>query len=619
MIMSDYFKRKNYQKQAIGLFLFFIFLKSASSVFAQDIPIGTWRTHFNYSNAKDLEIAGNKIYCVTSNGFFYYDNAAGETFRLSRIDGLSESLISKIKYSQVSKTLIIAYKSGNIDLLSLNDLGEPGNILNIPLLKETAQIQGNKEVNHIEIKDKTAFLAYDFGLVVLDLDRQDIRETYQNLGDNGSEMAVYRSTIANDSIYLTSSQGVRAAPFSSNINLQYYGNWKGISARKYKICNSNTGLLAIFDGEGIFKLEKGKFTKILAVNDNLVNAAFLNKYSTLSFSNGSVFLVNADGKIETIKTPFSGNPQQSLVDPAGKLWIADAVNGLVGNASGSFKSYSPVSNDTLFHIRKDSIIADADMNLWIRLGYYQGILVKNTKNQSRYLSTADGSGKLPNGNVNTLSLDKDGQIWVGTSNGVAVFDNPTGAFDGGSFNAYTPVFERRRLLNNQVVTAIAIDGGNRKWIGTQNGIFLFNADATELVTNFTDKNSPLPSNEIQYITVEPVSGEVYIRTTNGLVSYRGTASEGSQTQDQNAVKVFPNPVRPDFNGTVGISGLVEDAYVKITDANGRLVYETRANGGTAVWNGRMLNGDKVATGVYMIFSFNRKGEETLVSRLAVIK
>jgi hypothetical protein len=210
-------------------------------------------------------------------------------------------------------------------------------------------------------------------------------------------------------------------------------------------------------------------------------------------------------------------------------------------------------------------------------------------------------------------------MWVGTDKGVVVFDNPTAVFSGKNFDAYTPIFERRRLLGNETITSIAIDGGNRKWIGTKNGIFLFSTDGTELINNFNEKNSPLPSNEISYITAEPNTGEVYIRTSKGMVSYRGTATEGSSKQDENAVKVFPNPVRPDFEGQIGIEGLVENAFVKITDVAGNLVYETRANGGTAVWNGKTLAGGRVETGIYLIFSANKKGEETLVSRLAVVK
>ena len=218
-----------------------------------------------------------------------------------------------------------------------------------------------------------------------------------------------------------------------------------------------------------------------------------------------------------------------------------------------------------------------------------------------------------------MVLDKDGQIWVGTNRGIAVFSSTSSIFKGTSYNAYSPIFQQRRLLGNDIVTAITIDGGNRKWIGTPNGLFLFNADGTELITTFTDKNSPLPSNQIDYLTVEPLMGEVFVRTSNGMVSYRGTATEAPDSQIDENVVVFPNPVRPNFSGTVGISGLTENAYVKITDTAGRLVFDTHANGGTAAWNTRTITGEAVETGIYLIFSTNAKGQETLVSKLAVVR
>ncbi|MEY4541068.1 MAG: hypothetical protein RLZZ306_2825, partial [Bacteroidota bacterium] len=346
------------------------------------------------------------------------------------------------------------------------------------------------------------------------------------------------------------------------------------------------------------------------VNNQEYFVKTLDAISILNINNLQINKIN-ESKIQ--------QPQQLKSENVGKYWIADYKNGLLSNSEGNFKSYSPNSLDTLYQTRRDSIVLDLDGNRWIRQGNFGGILVISPKNQRQFISTSVGSGNLPSSTVKSLAVDRDGQIWVGTDRGVVVFDNPSDVFSGRSFDAYTPVFERRRLLGNETVNSIAIDGGNRKWMGTKNGIFLFNPDGTELVSNFNEKNAPLPSNEILYITSELNTGEVYIRTAKGMVSYRGTATEGTLKQDENAVKVFPNPVRPDFEGQIGIEGLVENAFVKITDIAGNLVFETRANGGTAVWNGNTLSGGRVETGIYLIFSANAKGEETLVSRLAVVK
>jgi hypothetical protein len=582
--------------------------------------IGTWRTHFNYLNTKDLAIVEKNIYGVSENGFFYYDTVEKQAIKLSKLDGFTETGIAKIAYNSPQKTLVIAYQSGNIDLLKVNDKGEPSKITNISLLKETTAIQGNKQANHIEFKDKIAYLAYDFGLVVLDIEKQDIRETYQNLGNNGTPINIYKTVFTPDSIYLSTSQGIRGARFAANINLQFFGNWKTLINKNFAISNFQNGIILASDIGEIFTYQNGKYSNFIKFSEKIENIEIINNKEYFIKTLNSINILNlVNFKINKISESKIISPQQSKADGQGKYWIADYRNGLLSNSEGNYKTFSPSSLDTLYQTRIDSIVTDLDGNRWSRRGDFGGIVVENTKKQRQFISTGSGSGNLPSSNIKSLALDKDGQMWVGTDKGVVVFDNPSAVFSGKNFDAYTPVFERRRLLGNETVSSIAVDGGNRKWMGTRNGIFLFSPDGTELVSNFNEKNSPLPTNEISYITAEPNTGEVYIRTPKGMVSYRGTATEAGLKQDANAVKVFPNPVRPDFEGQIGIEGLVENAFVKITDVAGNLVYETHANGGTAVWNGRTLAGGRVETGIYLIFSGNAKGEETLVSRLAVVK
>lgn len=582
--------------------------------------IGTWQTHFNYLNAKDLAIVEKNIYCVTENGFFYYDTVEKQTIKLSKIDGFTETGIAKIGYHSALKTLVIAYQSGNIDLLTVNTRGEPFKIINIPLLKESSSIQGNKAINHIQFKGKIAYLAYDFGLVLLDIEKQDIRETYQNLGNNGSPITIYKSVFTPDSIYLSTSQGIRGAKFSSNVNLQFFGNWKTLINQNLLLSNFQNGIILGSNLGEIFTYQNGKYGNFIKFSGKIEDIELVNNQEYfIKIFNAANILNSANLNINKITENKIQQPRQLKSELVGKYWIADYKNGLISNSEGTYKNYSPISLDTLYQIRRDSIVLDLAGNRWIRQGYFGGILVISPKNQRQFVSTGVGLGSLPSSNVKSLALDRDGQMWVGTDKGVVVFDNPSAVFSGKNFDAYTPVFERRRLLGNENVNSIAIDGGNRKWMGTKNGIFLFSPDGTELVINFTEKNAPLPTNEISYITAEPTTGEVYIRTPKGMISYRGTATEGSLKQDESVVKVFPNPVRPDFDGQIGIEGLVENAFVKITDVGGNLVYETRANGGTAIWNGKTLTGQRVGTGIYLIFSGNKKGEETLVSRLAVVK
>jgi hypothetical protein len=206
-------------------------------------------------------------------------------------------------------------------------------------------------------------------------------------------------------------------------------------------------------------------------------------------------------------------------------------------------------------------------------------------------------------------VDRDGLIWIGTELGVCYFFTP-------SEDAVRPIFENRFLLRDDKVTAIAIDGGNRKWMGTERGVWLFDPTCETLIYNFTTENSPLLSNVIKDIEINPETGEVFFATARGIVSFRSDATESGSAFK--TVKIFPNPVTSTFTGNVGISGLATDAVVKITDISGKLVWETRANGGTATWNVKDYNGRRAATGIYIVFAATEDGSESAVGKIAVV-
>jgi ligand-binding sensor domain-containing protein len=599
------------------LTLFFCGLQIKTNLlFAQ---IGTWRTHFNYLNTTGLAQVGAKIYCFSEEGFFLYDTAEKQTTIFSKSDGLAESGISKIGYDASSQTLVVAYASGNIDLLKMNSKGFPDKIINLPLLKLTPNINENdKVINDISFAENRAYLSTNFGILEIDFQKNEIVETNQNLGKNGNQVIVNQIVIQKKSIFISTSEGIKLAQISPNINLKFYGNWEAITDENLALSTINDQVFG-FDLKGqIFVLENKKF-KLLGNYSKGFNKIFVgNGANSLVISGQTLVSVNpVNQEIKEIAN-FQKNKITDAIIANGKVWITDFGKGLMAYESGSFVNYKPFRTDTLYQNRKDKIVLDLDKNQW-QIADFGGILVKNSKGQSKVLSTSKGNGALPNTDVQTLSLDRDGSIWVGTATGVCVFENPPGVFKNANFDAYTPIFDRKKLLSKETITSIAVDAGNRKWMGTTNGLYLFNADGTELVNYFEEKSSPLPSNKITYIEVEPKSGEVFIRTEKGMVSYMGTANEAPDSQIDSEVKVFPNPVRPDYNGTIGISGLTENAFIKITDIAGRLVYETRANGGLATWDGRTLNGNRSETGIYLIFSNNAKGEETLVSKLAIVK
>ena len=142
-------------------------------------------------------------------------------------------------------------------------------------------------------------------------------------------------------------------------------------------------------------------------------------------------------------------------------------------------------------------------------------------------------------------------------------------------------------------------------------------DGTNQIFHFTDKNSPLYSNNIIDITINHNNGEVFIGTSKGLLSYRSDATKGEAIQSN--THIFPNPVRETYFGPIAINGLVTNANVKITDVDGNLIFEDYAKGGQAIWSGKNKNNERVSSGIYLVFSVDENGDEKMVSKILFIK
>lgn len=257
-------------------------------------------------------------------------------------------------------------------------------------------------------------------------------------------------------------------------------------------------------------------------------------------------------------------------------------------------------------------------NVWMILNPSNGggILVFNRgTGQSAYLTDVTNAGGLPDKLVYSIAMDRDGFVWIGTGKGVAYIPDPSRVFNSG-INAIKPVFDNRFLLRDERVTAIEVDGGNRKWMGTENGLWLFDEFGEAQVQNFNAGNSPLLSSNIADLEINSKTGELFIMTDAGIASFRSDATQGEAGFDK--VKIFPNPVTNQFNGQVGISGLVTDAIVKITDVSGKLVWQSKANGGSAAWNVRDYTGRRAATGMYLVFCISQDGTESMVGKIAVV-
>lgn len=237
----------------------------------------------------------------------------------------------------------------------------------------------------------------------------------------------------------------------------------------------------------------------------------------------------------------------------------------------------------------------------------------------KQLTKGENSGNLPSNAVLSIAKDRDGAIWVGTNQGVVVFYCPNTVIQNGCPGVlpYIEVDgEGANLLANDVIQAIAVDGANRKWFGTTNGVWLISPDGSQAISHFTTQNSPLLSNNIVSLTIDPQTGEVFMGTDKGIISFKSDAT-GATPFHENVI-VYPNPVRPNYTGEIAIKGLAQDANVKITDITGTLIYETQALGGQAIWDGKNFDGRKASSGVYLILSTNQNGTDSIVTKLMII-
>lgn len=272
------------------------------------------------------------------------------------------------------------------------------------------------------------------------------------------------------------------------------------------------------------------------------------------------------------------------------------------------------------------ILIDDTGQKWIQSPLGNGVIVFDQGNfdapdddKWRLYKTGAGLGNLPSNEVLCLAKDKYGFIWAGTTNGVAVFQCPQDALASGC-EAVLPVIKEGAfasyLFSGQEVRSIAVDGANRKWMATASGLWLISPDGDKVLANYTESNSPLLSNDVRRIAIDGATGEVFVATAKGLISFRGTATEAEETKSK--ALIFPNPVPPNFNGTIGIRGLPENSVVKITEADGRLVYQTRSLGGQAVWDGRDYKGRKAATGIYLVIAADNIKREQVVAKIVFV-
>ena len=319
----------------------------------------------------------------------------------------------------------------------------------------------------------------------------------------------------------------------------------------------------------------------------------------------------------------------SVFNSSGDLWV---VNPRVNNG---LKLFDPETTQTT-NVDLSEIIPDTSADLGFseieldRSGnvffgtFLNGIIGYRVSDGRLIRISGEGEGaNLPSNNVQTIEIDQNNQIWVGTSQGIRVIFNATRTFDESNPQAEQIIIlddegVPQELLFDQFITDIEVDGANNKWVATSfSGVFYLSADGQETFQHFTTANSPLPSNNVLDITIDDSNGAVFFATEKGLLEFKGVATGPSENLDK--VIAFPNPVRPGYNGLVTIRGLTARANVKITDIEGNLVYEEISDGGSIQWDTTAFGRHKVASGVYLILITGEDATETTVSKLLIVR
>ncbi len=761
---------------------------SLGNLMAQSVKIGDWRTHLPYQKIIDVQVVDHLIYAATPYDLFVYNTQDFSISLINKVNGLSDIGVGSIRYSSKFKTMIVAYKNTNIDLIR-----EDG-ITNIRDIKDKDLI-GNKIINNVLLYDNYAYLACGFGIVVLNLERNEIHDTYL-IGPQGSFINVNDIAVYDNQIFAATSNGVYYASLDSP-NLSDFNQWTKDNRLKHPSLSYNQA--ETFAGKLFINYSRNAFNSDTMFVFDGNNWDYFNKENTsihamIRADDDKLLLVNNytvhvfDASLTLILSIYSPEgkgiePLAADLDAVGQVWIGDKKIGLIkafnsgfsgefimpngpsttnvyelkaqgeqvwvasgGRASNWAKLYmvdgvfsydgmtwkthnrantpafdsisdfvsvaiDPLSNKAFIGSWQEGVIEftdnaltnvysvgnsslqpwvadpnlvnisglgfDSNNNLWVantgatdilsmrspngqwrsfNLGASASgidisnmivdknnykwiirrqegfIMVFNDKNthdnpaddQVKILTSAEGGGKIPGNQVFSMAVDNDGAVWVGTDEGPVVFYSPERMFQQGTnFDAQQILVPRNDgtgqadiLLGNEKILAIAVDGSNKKWFGTENGVFLMSKDGLEQIHFFNTDNSPLLSNLVNSIAITD-NGEVFFGTGNGIISFKGIATPGGETN--NEVYAYPNPVRENFIGPVAIKGLVRDALIKITDLSGKLVYETKAEGGQAIWDGHNLSGEKAKPGIYMVFVSNSEGLETLVTKIMMMR
>lgn len=377
---------------------------------------------------------------------------------------------------------------------------------------------------------------------------------------------------------------------------------KSISDIAYNPSNANQVYFSSFFS-GLLKLEGEDFT--------------LYDYTNTG-SNGLESLVipsNPSYKDVRVNTP--------RFDRNGNLWVTNSwveKSLKVLRTNGQWQSYDFSPYITSGNYRFGDLVIDNNETKWVASSH-DGLIAFNETLGNKFIKVSINEG-LPTIDVRSIAIDNNNQLWIGTFAGLRILSNVNRFVQENELTVTNIVIQEgdlaQELFYEQPILDIEVDGANRKWVSIiDGGVFLVSPNGQQTIYRFDKSNSPLPSNNVNDIEINGETGEVFFATDKGMVSFLGVSTKPSG--DLANVFVYPNPVRPNYTGTIKISGLMDDCNVKITDIEGNLVYETTSAGGTIEWDGTAFGSHKVASGVYMVFVASEDGVETTVKKIMVVR
>ena len=580
--------------------------------------IGSWREHYNNYSIFQV-IKGDKYYAASTHQIICIDSSNHINY-IGKSNGLHEIGIEQIAWDSIDNQLIIAYQNGSIDIK------QGDQIFLINDIKRTS-LYNNKHIEFIKVKSPLAFIGTGFGIVVLDINQHEIKETWlwQDQMQFNSTYPYFKSIIQNSTPFKVDiNNGIALYPDSNNwIPIDGPNNTlKGKMSinEKYLIAPhaNNTGGLSIYSTKG---WENKKFS-----NSSSFEYSTIASGQDISWLSDQQYLYQFNLGNNVLSKTNTTNSTGTIVDLTtslkGELAILNDQKGLQLFENNNWTTIDKPADFNFSNNAK--MIFSNQGQVWIKANNNQGLYIYQS---DKYYTNAAwvqkntnaNNGNLPSANVTSIVEDLTGAIWVGTDNGIGIFQ--CGDISKEACNAYLPIVNNNGfnayLFQKETIRCMSVDGANRKWIGTNNGTWLVSPDGLDIIAHFTTENSPLPSDTVEQILIDPTSGEVFFNTSEELVSYRGTATAGSIHQEE--ALIFPNPVPPNFSGSISIKQLTENAMLKIVDLNGKLVFQTRALGGQAIWDGKTYEGEKVATGIYLIFIRDNTGTEKGVGKILITK